>query len=73
MYANGKPGFELAPQKTPDEYDLEFTILASPTLSPWITIDEYPFAPATGLCIPDLGTPAPSCMFFRWRLVLTGK
>jgi hypothetical protein len=73
MNANGKPVFELAPQKNPDEYGLEFTILASPTLSPWITIDEYPFDPATDLCIPDLGTPAPSCMFFRWRLVLTGK
>ena len=73
MNANGTPGFKLAPQKNPDEYGLVFTILASPTLSPWITIDEYPFDPATDLCIPDLGTPAPSCMFFRWRLVLTGK
>ena len=73
MNVNGKPVFELAPQKNPDEYGLVFTILASPTLSPWITIDEYPFDPATDLCIPDLGTPAPSCMFFRWRLVLTGK
>ena len=73
MNANGTPVFELAPQKNPDEYGLVFTILASPTLSPWITIDEYPFDPATDLCIPDLGTPAPPTMFFRWRLVLTGK
>ena len=73
MNANGTPIFELAPQKNPDEYGLEFTIMASPTLSPWITIDEYPFDPATDLCIPDLGTPAPPTMFFRWRLVLTGK
>ena len=73
MNVNGKPVFELAPQKNPDEYGLVFTILASPTLSPWITIDEYPFDPATDLCIPDLGTPLPPSMFFRWRLVLTGK
>ena len=68
--ANGILVFELAPQKNPDEYGLEFTILASPTLSPWNTVREYPFDPTTGLCIPNLGVPAPPCMFFRWRLTL---
>ncbi len=62
----------VTPQKTPDEYGLEFTILASPTLSPWITIDEYPFDPATGLCIPDIGIPPPPQMFFRWRMRIEG-
>ena len=70
MNANGTPVFELAPQKNPDEYGLVFTILASPTLSPWITIDEYPFDPATGLCIPDIGTPPPPQMFFKHKIVI---
>ena len=65
---DGKPYVKLP--KLVNTEDATVTVLATEDLSDWSNAAEYPVDPATGLCLPDLGTPAPPRMFFRWRLTL---
>ena len=46
------------------------TVLATEDLSDWSNAAEYSVDPATGICLPDLGTPAPPKMFFKWRIAV---
>ena len=51
-------------------------MVATPDLDDWVVAPgktwprEYEVDLTQGLCLPDLGTPPPPKMFFRWRMTI---
>ena len=67
---NGKPYVKLPALVNTEGATV--TVLATEDLTDWSNAAEYPVDSATGICIPDLGTPVPPKMFFKWRLRIAG-
>ena len=71
-FADGRPVISFAPFKNNIDFNVYFTILASPDLNDWSNPARYPADPATRICIPDLGTPLPPKMFFKYTVTVEG-
>ena len=74
--AQGNPYLKFPSLKRANDLGAVFTVIATPDLSDWTIAPgktwprEYNVDLSQGLCLPDLGTPLPPKMFFRWRLAI---
>ena len=71
--ADGKPWFQLAPQKWADDYGMRFSVLWSRDLVNWQTLGECRFDQDgdgnDATCHPPVD-PAETQMFFKYRIVI---
>ena len=72
--AAGNPRLKFPSLQNANDIGAVFTVIASPDLNDWVLAPgktwprEYPVDLSQGLCLPDLGTPPPPKMFFRWLM-----
>ena len=71
--ADGKPWFQLAPQKWADDYGMRFSVLWSRDLVNWQTLGECRFDQDgdgnDATCHPPID-PAETQMFFKYKIVI---
>ena len=74
--ASGAPCLTFPSLKVANDVNAVLTVVATPDLDDWVVAPgktwprEYNVDLTQGLCMPDLGTPPPPKMFFRWRLTI---
>ena len=72
--ASGAPCLTFPSLKVANDVNSVLTVVATPDLDDWVIAPgktwprEYEVDLTQGLCLPDLGTPPPPKMFFRWRM-----
>ena len=72
-FSQGMPVISFAPFKNNVDFDVNFTVLASRSLTDWSNPAVYHADPVTrSVSIDDLGTPLPPQMFFSYSVEVDG-